>query len=138
MIKSTPQKQNLFSIKTFKPINSVLTNEEMKKFYPQLSSRVLLFLRQQRYRRGEILTEDIIKKFNKSKSEISQVLSFLTKKHYIDRVYVNHLNNQGSRHRVVLNEKGLEVAEAILSEGLDPIELKAIEASIKKKRRLKF
>jgi len=38
---------------------------------------------------------------------------------------------------VVINEKGLEVAEAILSEGLDPIELKAIEASIKKKRKLK-
>jgi len=112
----------------------VLTNEEMKKFYPQLSSRVLLFLRQQRYRRGEILTEDIIKKFNKSKSEISQVLSFLTKKHYIDREYINKLNNQGSRHKVVLNEKGLEVAEGILSEGLDPIELKAIKASFKKKR----
>ena len=109
----------------------------MKKFYPQLSSRVLLFLRQQRYRRGEILTEDIIKKFNKSKSEISQVLSFLTKKHYIDREYINKLNNQGSRHKVVLNEKGLEVAEAILWEGLTPIELKAIEASIKKKRRFK-
>ena len=109
----------------------------MKKFYPQLSSRILLFLRQQRYRRGEILTEDIIKKFNKSKSEISQVFSFLTKKQYIGREYVSNLNNQGSRHRVVLNEKRLEVAEAILSEGLDPIELKAIEASIKKKRRFK-
>jgi len=116
----------------------VLTNEEMKKFYPQLSSRILLFLRQQRYRQGEILTEDIIKKFNKSKSEISQVLSFLTKKHYINREYVSNLNNQGSRHKVVLIEKGLEVAEAILSEGLNPLEIKAIEASIKKKRRLKF
>lgn len=127
----------MFSLKTSKPKNSVLTNEEMKKFYPQLSSRVLLFLRQQRYRRGEILTEDIIKKFNKSKSEISQVLSFLTKKHYIDRQYVNNLTNQGSRHMVTLSEKGLEVAEAILSEGLDPIELKAIEASIKKKRKFR-
>ncbi len=115
----------------------MLSNEEKKKFYPQLSSRILLFLRQQRYRRGEILTEDIIKKFNKSKSEISQVLSFLTKKQYIEREYVKNLNNQGSRHRVVLNERGLEVAEAILSEGLNPIELKAIEASIKKKRRIK-
>ena len=86
----------------------MLTNEEMKKFYPQLSSRVLLFLRQQRYRRREVLTEDIIKKFNKSKSEISQVLSFLTNQHYINREYVKNLNNQGSRHRVVLNEKGLE------------------------------
>jgi len=129
---------NSFSLKTFKPINNVLSNEEMKKFYPQLSSRILLFLRQQRYRRGEILTEDIIKKFNKSKSEISQVLSFLTKRQYIEREYVNNLNNQGSRHRVVLIEKGLEVAEAILSEGLNPIELKAIEASIKKKRKIRI
>ena len=109
------------SLKSPKPINNVLSNEEKKKFYPQLSSRILLFLRQQRYRRGEILTEDIIKKFNKSKSEISQVLSFLTKRQYIEREYVNNLNNQGSRHRIVLNEKGLEVAEAILSEALDPI-----------------
>ena len=116
----------------------MLSNEEMKKFYPQLSSRILLFLRQQRYRREEILTEDIIKKFNKSKSEISQVLSFLTKRQYIEREYVNNLNNQGSRHRVVLIEKGLEVAEAILSEGLNPIELKAIEASIKKKRKIRI
>ena len=113
----------------------MLSKEEKKKFYPQLSSRILLFLRQQRYRRGEILTEDIIKKFNKSKSEISQVLSFLTKKHYIERDYVNNLNNQGSRHRLVLNERGLEVAEAILSEGLTPNELKTMEASIKKKRK---
>ena len=116
----------------------MLTNEEMKKFYPKLSSRVLLFLRQQRYRRGEILTEDVIKKFNKSKSEISQVLSFLAKQHYIVREYVNNLNNQGSRHKVILSDKGLEIAEAILSEGLDPIELKAIEASIKKKRKMRF
>ncbi len=113
----------------------MLSNEEKKKFYPQLSSRILLFLRQQRYRRGEILTEDIIKKFNKSKSEISQVLSFLTKKQYIEREFVNNLNNQGSRHRIVLNEKGLEVAEAILSEGLAPIELRAIGTSKKKRRK---
>jgi len=33
------------------------------------------------------------------------------------------------------NDKGLEVAEAILSEGLDPIEKKAIETSSKKKRK---
>jgi len=51
---------------------------------------------------------------------------------------LSNLNNQGSRHKVVLIEKGLEVAEAILSERLDPIEQKAIEVSIKKKRRLKF
>ena len=57
--------------------------------------------------------------------------------HYIEREYVNTLNNQGSRHRVVLNEKGLEIAEAILSEGLDSLELKAIVASNKKKRRIK-
>ena len=114
-------------------MNSVLTNEEMKRFYPQLSSRVLLFLRQQRYRRREILTEDIIKKFNKSKSEISQVLSFLTKKQYIEREYVNTLNNQGSRHRVFLNEKGLEIAEAILSEGLNKKERRVIRINHKKK-----
>jgi len=113
----------------------VLSSEEMKRFYPQLSSRILLFLRQQRYRKGEILTEDIIKKFNKSKSEISQVLSFLTKKRYIDRVYVDNLKNHGSRHKILLNERGLKVAEAILLEGLNPFEIKALEVSIKKKRK---
>ena len=137
-LSRTSKTKNRFDLKTSKPIYNVLSNEEKKKFYPQLSSRILLFLRQQRYRRREILTEDIIKKFKKSKSEISHVLSFLTKKQYINKEYVNNLKNQGSRHRVVLNEKGLEVAEAILSEGLDPIELKAIEASIKRKRKTRF
>ncbi len=78
--------------------------------------------------KGEVLTEDLIKKFNKSKSRISQALSFLTSKGYIERNYVNNLNNQGSRHKVSLTPRGLKITEAILSEGLDPLEKKVIEA----------
>ena len=100
----------------------------MKQFYLHLISRILLFLRQQRHIKGEVLTEDLIKKFNKSKSRISQALSFLTIKEYIERTYVNSLNNQGSRHKISLTPKGFEIAEAILSEGLDPPEKKVIEA----------
>ncbi len=100
----------------------------MKQFYPHFISRILLFLRQQRHVKGEVLTEDLIKKFNKSKSRISQALSFLTSKEYIERNYVANLNNQGSRHKISLTSKGLEMAEAILSEGLDPLEKKVIDA----------
>ena len=100
----------------------------MKQFYPHLISRILLFLRQQRYVKGEVLTEDLIKKFNKSKSRISQALSFLTSKGYIERNYVSNLNNQGSRHKISLTPKGLEITEVILSEGLDPLEKKVIDA----------
>jgi DNA-binding MarR family transcriptional regulator len=106
----------------------MLSKKEIKKFYPQLCSRILLFLRQQRYHDGEILTEDLIKKFNTSKSRISQTLSFLTNQQYITRNYVTNLNNQGSRHKISLTLKGLGVAEALLSEGLDPLEKKVIEA----------
>jgi DNA-binding MarR family transcriptional regulator len=74
-----------------------------------------------------VLTEDLIRKFNKSKSRISQALSFLTGKGYIERNYVNNLNNQGSRHKISLTTKGLEIAGAILAEGLDPLEKKVIE-----------
>ena len=49
---------------------------------------------------------------------------------------MNNLKNQGSRHRVVLSVKGLEVAGAILPEGLDPSELKAIETFITKKKKI--
>ena len=75
-----------------------------------------------------MLTEDLIKKFNKSKSRISQALSVLTSKGYIEKNYVNNLNNQGSRHKISLTSKGLEIAEAILSEGLDLLEKKVFEA----------
>ena len=100
----------------------------MKHFYPHLSTRILLYLRQQRFSREEVLTEDLIERFNKSKSRISQALSFLTKNDYIEREYVQNLKNNGSRHKVSLTPTGLNVAEAILSEGLDSVEKKVIEA----------
>jgi len=106
----------------------VLSKKEIKQFYPHLISRILLFLRQQRHVKGEVLTEDLIKKFNKSKSRISQALSFLTSKEYIERNYVASLNNQGSRHKISLTPRGLEIAEGILLEGLDPLEKKVIDA----------
>jgi len=46
----------------------------------------------------------------------------------IYRKYVSNINNQGSRHKISLTPKGLEIAEAILFEGLDPLEKKVIEA----------
>ena len=106
----------------------MLSKKEIKKFYPQLCSRILLFLRKQRYHKGEVLTEDLIKNFNKSKSRISQALSFLTNKQFIDRKYVLTLTNQGSRHNISLTPKSLDIADAILSEGLDPLEKQVIEA----------
>ena len=106
----------------------MLSKKEMKQFYPHLILRILLFLRQQRYVKEKVLTEDLIKRFNKSKSRISQALSFLTNKQYVKREYVQNLNNQGSRHRISLAPGSLEVAEAILSEGLDPLEIKVMEA----------
>ncbi|MHA1885907.1 MAG: hypothetical protein ACW96S_12690, partial [Promethearchaeota archaeon] len=54
-------------------------------------------------------------------------LSFLSNHGYIERSYVPHHNNQGSRHVISLSPKGLEIAEAILSEGLDSLEKKVIE-----------
>ena len=58
---------------------------------------------------------------------VSQALSFLAKRKYIKRKYVSHINNHGSRHKISLTAKGLEIALAIISEGLNPIERKAIE-----------
>ncbi len=106
----------------------MLSKRQKKQFYPHLVTRILLYLRQQRYSKEKVLTEDIIKRFNKSKSRISQALSFLTTNEYIERKFVQNLNNNGSRHRIFLTTKGLNIAEAILSEGLDPIEKKVIEA----------
>ena len=38
------------------------------------------------------------------------------------------LINHGSRHVISLTPRGLEITEAILLEGLDPLEKKVIEA----------
>ncbi len=100
----------------------------MKHFYPHLITRILLYLRQQRFSKEEVLTEDLIERFNKSKSRISQTLTFLTTHDYIERKLVHNLNNNGSRHRISLTPKGLRIAEAVLSEGLDNLEKKVIEA----------
>jgi DNA-binding MarR family transcriptional regulator len=106
----------------------VLTKKEEKQFLPHLMSRILLFLRQQQYAQDAMLTEDLIKKFNKSKSRISQTLSFLSNNGYIERGYVPYHNNHGSRHVISLTQRGLEIAEAIILDGLDPLEKKVIEA----------
>ena len=100
----------------------------MKQFYPHLISRILLYLRQRRYVKEGVFTEDIINSFNKSKSRISQALSFLTDKEFIERKYVQNPHNHNSRHRILLTPKGLSVAEKILSEGLDSLESMVIEA----------
>lgn len=100
----------------------------MKQFYPHLVSRILLYLRQRRYDKEGVFTEDIIKKFNKSKSRISQALSFLGNKEFIEKEYVQIIKNNGSRHRISLTPSGLEVANFILLEGLDILEKKVIKA----------
>lgn len=114
----------------------MLTKEEVKKFYPQLISRILLYLRQQRYHKMDILTEDLIEKFDKSKSIISQALTILAEQDYINKNYVSYLNSHGSRHKISITNKGLEIAEGILAEGLDPFEKKVIKASNKKRKRI--
>ena len=100
----------------------------MKQFYPHLITRMLLFLRQQRYSAQDVHTEDLIKNFNKSKSRISQALSYLNNKGFIERNYISNINNNGSRHKISLTPRGLEIANAILSEGLDPLEKRILEA----------
>jgi len=100
----------------------------MKQFYPHLITRMLLFLRQQRYSEQDVHTDDLISKFHKSKSRISQALSNLNSKGYIERNYVSNINNNGSRHKISLTTRGLEIANAILLEGLDPLEKRVLEA----------
>ena len=96
----------------------MLREEELEGFYPRLTSRILLYLRQQFYEKREILTEDLIERFGKSKSIISQALTFLSKDRYIKRRYVKNVESHGSRHKIFITKKGIAIAEAILSEGL--------------------
>jgi len=41
---------------------------------------------------------------------------------------LEHINNNGSRHKISLTPRGLEIANAILSEGLDPLEKRVLGA----------
>ncbi len=112
-------------------------DEELEGFYPRLSTRILLYLRQQFYENKEILTEDLIEHFEKSKSIISQALAFLSNNRYIKRRYVKNVESNGSRHKISINKKGIEVAEAILFEGLIFDEIKALK-KLKKHKKLHF
>ena len=98
----------------------MLVDTEMERYYPQLISRILLYLRKHRFREGGILKEDLIGKFNKSKSIISQALTQLSRNACIERIYVDTISNHGSRHKIILTHAGLEIADALLSEGLTP------------------
>ncbi|MFW9866552.1 MAG: hypothetical protein ACFFEN_10695 [Candidatus Thorarchaeota archaeon] len=112
----------------------MLTKEEVKKFYPPLISRILLYLRRMHSYKIEVLTEELIEYFNKSKSIISQALSYLTDNHYIHKKYVSELSNHGSRHKISIGEKGLNIAETIISEGLDLHEKKSLALKLKRKK----
>lgn len=116
----------------------MIREEELEGFYPRLTSRILLYLRQQFYEKREMLTEDIIERFDKSKSIISQALSFLSKNRYIKRKYVKNIESHGSRHKISITKKGIEIAEAILFEGLIFDEIKALNNIKKKKERKLF
>ena len=59
------------------------------------------------------------------------MLSFLTEHHYIRRECVANINNNVSRYKIYITEKGLKVAEGILSEGLNLEEMNVIKTSKK-------
>ena len=125
------------SLKSYKLIANMLTEEELERFYPQLISRILLYLRQQRYEDTEVLTEDLIDRFQKSKSIISQALKCLSERRYIKKEYINNVTTHGSRHKILITSKGMEIADMILSEGLHPMEWKVVEGVFKKLLRKK-
>ena len=115
----------------------MLTEEELEGFYPRLTSRILLYLRKQRHEKEEVRTENLIRKFDKSKSIISQALSFLSKHQCIKRKYVEKVESRGARHVIKLTPKGIKVANRLIFEGLDALELKVIKSSNKKRRNKK-
>ena len=101
---------------------------KLKKYYPKLVIRILLYLRKGYYENKIVNTRDLIKKLDKSNSIISQNVKILINNELISRIFVGNSRTNGPRVQFSITKKGLLVANRILFEGLTATEQKTINA----------
>ncbi|MFX1500209.1 MAG: hypothetical protein ACFFDH_04500 [Promethearchaeota archaeon] len=101
--------------------------KNLTRFYPNLASRILLYLRSVYYKKEFVYPQELIIYFKSSKSFISQKLKILKKYHLIETKKVKNSTRSASYLKIYITKKGLITALEILSDGLNSSELKIIK-----------
>lgn len=115
-----------------KPINIVALEKNLTRFYPNLASRILLYLRSIYYKQNFVYPQELIIHFQTSKSFISQKLKILKKFNLIHTENMKNSMLSASHLKIYITKKGLKTALEILSEGLNSSELKIIKKNKRK------
>ena len=100
---------------------------EFENYYPKLKLRLLYYLRKNYDKKEFIYFNDLIEKFNKSKSSISQNLKILKDDGLISKHYVRTININDPYLIISITEKGLSLVNKILYEGLNNEEIKKLK-----------
>ena len=107
-------------------------DKNLVRFFPNLASRILLYLRSIYFKQNFVYPKELITHFQISKSFLSQKLKILKK---YNLVYTENIRNKlrsASHLKIYITKKGLKTALEILSEGLDSSELKIIRNNRRK------
>jgi len=115
-----------------KPIINVALEKNLIRFYPNLVSRILLYLRSVYNKQNFVYPQELIIHFQTSKSFISQKLKILKKFNLIRTENVKNSIRSASHLKIYITKKGLKTALEILSEGLNSSELKLIKNNRRK------
>ena len=100
--------------------------KKLTRFYPNLASRILLYLRSIRNKQEFVYPRELIRHFQISKSFVSQKLKILKKFDLIKTEHVKNGIRSASHLKIFITKKGLATALEILSDGLNSFELKVI------------
>jgi hypothetical protein len=123
------RKKILWSLYLLKLINNMASEKSFARFYPNLASRILLYLRSIYYKQDFVYPQELILHFQTSKSFISQKLKILKKFNLIHTKNVKNLKRSTSHLKIYITKKGLKTALEILSQGLNSSELKLIKSN---------
>ena len=109
-----------------------MDSEKLAQFYPNIATRILLYLRSIYNKQDFVYPQEIIDRFQSSKSFISQKLKTLKDYNLIRTENVRNLVRSASHQKIFITKKGLKTALNILSIGLNSFELKLIKKSRRK------
>jgi len=104
----------------------MLSEDIVNYYYPKLAIRILAYMRKRRYEEELVNTDDLIEKFEKSKSIVSQNIKILLGDNLIYKKYVGNPHISGARYEYELTSGGLIAVNNFLFEWLTENEKKTI------------
>ncbi len=108
-------------------------DKRLSRFYPNLASRILLYLRSIQKKREFVYPQELIEHYQISKSFLSQKLKLLKKYGLVNTKIEKKIIRSAHYLKIFITKRGLSTALEILSEGLNSNELRIVnKRSLKK------